>query len=38
MGKLADLVVLNKNPIESGIEDLQVDYTIIDGKIIYTRK
>ena len=39
-GKLADLVVLNGNPLTLGpenIRDLKVDCTIIDGKIVYTR-
>jgi predicted amidohydrolase YtcJ len=37
-GKLADLVVLNKNPLKEGIEGLSVDYTILDGKIVYRRE
>jgi predicted amidohydrolase YtcJ len=37
-GKLADLVVLNKDPLKEGIEDLMVDYTILDGKIVYKRE
>ncbi len=35
--KLADLVILNKNPLLEGAESLLVDYTILDGKIVFKR-
>jgi predicted amidohydrolase YtcJ len=40
-GKLADLVVLAEDPLTvppEHIKDIQVDYTIINGKIAYKRK
>jgi predicted amidohydrolase YtcJ len=40
-GKLADLVVLDRDPLTLGpenVRDLKVDYTIIDGKIMYARE
>jgi hypothetical protein len=37
-GKLADLVVLNKNPLKEGAEDLLVDYTILGGKIVFKQE
>ena len=40
-GKLADLVVLNENPLSVSpekIRDIQVEYTIVNGKIAYQRK
>ena len=39
-GLLADLVVLDRNPLEVPAEELQhvlVDYTIIDGRIVHER-
>ena len=38
VGKLADLVILDKNPLEipkDGIKDIRVIETIIRGKIVY---
>lgn len=40
-GKLADLVVLNRSLLhsdQSAIKDIQVDLTMIDGKILYNQK
>lgn len=40
-GKLADLVVLNENPLTvptDRLQDIKVEMTIIDGKIVYSRK
>lgn len=40
-GKLADLVVLSENILETPVEDLRdvkTDLTMIDGKIVYERK
>jgi predicted amidohydrolase YtcJ len=37
-GKFADLVVLNKNPLKDGVEDMLVDYTILDGEIVFKRE
>ena len=40
-GKLADLVVLSGDPLTAPAEhilDIQVDYTILDGKIAYQRE
>ena len=40
-GKLADLVVLDKNPLEvraDQIDDIPVAMTVLDGKIVYERK
>lgn len=40
-GKLADIVVLNENIFDISpekIKDIKVDYTIVDGKIVYERK
>jgi predicted amidohydrolase YtcJ len=39
-GKLADLTVLAEDPLTvppSHIKDIQVDYTVVDGKIVYER-
>jgi predicted amidohydrolase YtcJ len=49
VGKLADFVVLNLNPLEIPKErvwndaknipsDLQVEYTIVGGKVVYKKK
>lgn len=40
-GKLADLAVLNLNPTKLTVDqmrDLKVDYTILDGKLVYSRE
>lgn len=40
-GKLADLVVLDRNPFEVApeeLKDLRVDYTILDGEVIHRRQ
>jgi hypothetical protein len=40
VGKLADLVVLNRDPLTvptDQIQDIEVEMTIIDGKIVYRR-
>jgi len=40
-GKFADLVVLSENPLTvppEKIKDIQVEMTIVDGKIVYTRE
>lgn len=40
VGKLADLVVLADNPLEidvDDIKDIEVDYTIVDGRVMYQR-
>jgi predicted amidohydrolase YtcJ len=40
VGKLADLVVLAENPLEidvDGIKDIVVDYTIVNGEVMYQR-
>jgi predicted amidohydrolase YtcJ len=39
-GKLADLVVLNADPLTvqpHSIKDIQVDMTIVDGRIVHER-
>jgi cytosine/adenosine deaminase-related metal-dependent hydrolase len=39
-GKLADLVVLTDNPLDmppDKIDDVEIDYTIIGGDIVYDR-
>ena len=41
VGKLADLVVLDRNILEvdpSLISDTRVDYTMSDGRIVYCRE
>ena len=40
-GKLADFAVLAKDPLTvkpDKIKDIKVDYTIVDGKIVYQRR
>jgi predicted amidohydrolase YtcJ len=40
-GKLADLVVLSKDPHEIApekIRDIKVDMTIVDGEVVYARR
>ncbi len=40
-GKLADIVVLNKNPYKvdpDEIKDIEIDMTIVNGKIVYQSK
>jgi predicted amidohydrolase YtcJ len=40
-GKLADLTVLSEDPyaiLADRIKDVKVEMTIVDGKIVYTRK
>jgi predicted amidohydrolase YtcJ len=40
-GKMADLIVLGENPLtcpEDQIKDIQVDLTIVGGKVVYERK
>jgi predicted amidohydrolase YtcJ len=39
-GKLADLVVLAEDPLTANpekIKDIKVDYTIVDGEVVYQR-
>jgi predicted amidohydrolase YtcJ len=39
-GKMADFAVLNENPLtvpEDHLKDIQVDMTIVDGKVVYQR-
>jgi predicted amidohydrolase YtcJ len=40
VGKLADLIVLAENPMEievDDIKDIEVDYTIVNGEVMYQR-
>jgi predicted amidohydrolase YtcJ len=40
VGKLADLIVLNENPLGvdvDDIKDIEVDYTIVNGDVMYSR-
>ncbi|WP_395673538.1 amidohydrolase [Phenylobacterium sp.] len=41
VGKLADLIVMSEDPLTVGakrLPDIQVDMTILDGKLVYERK
>ena len=40
VGKLADIIVLAENPLEidvDAIKDIQIDYTIVNGEVMYER-
>ncbi len=40
-GKLADIVILSESPFDVSpekIKDIKIDFTIVDGKVVYERK